>query len=393
LTVTGSIFDKNLGGRGAGIYLYSNHSTISNTVFSDNIGFDGGGIYLRSGTAHVNNSTFSNNSSGNGNGGGISAIGNLTVSNSVFSGNLGIMGGGIAAYGNLSMTNSTLSGNFAWVGGAIYSRSALTLTNSTLSGNSALGGGGLWIDAGTLAWSNTIIAHSAKGIDCANEGTMTTNINNLAEDGSCQAMFNGDPLLGPLQANGGPTWTHALLEGSPAIDAGNNAVCPASDQRGTPRSLDGDGDGHYICDIGAYEYGIVPTVIADLALVKTAAPNPVTVHHALTYTVVVYNAGPNGANGVILNDTLPLTATLIKASTNQGTCNEAGGLLSCHLGEIESSEMVTVTIEVLPLKFGILVNHAWITATTADLHPQNNEVINETIIEPLRFYLALILRR
>ena len=63
-----------------------------------------------------------------------------------------------------------------------------------------------------------------------------------------------DPLLGPLQDNGGPTWTHALLDGSPAIDTGTPTDCPAIDQRGYLRPVDGDGDDIAVCDIGAYEY-------------------------------------------------------------------------------------------------------------------------------------------
>lgn len=70
-------------------------------------------------------------------------------------------------------------------------------------------------------------------------------------------LINTNPLLAPLADNGGPTLTHALLTGSPAIDSGPNAaaVCPATDQRGAPRPMDGDGDGQAVCDIGAFEYG------------------------------------------------------------------------------------------------------------------------------------------
>jgi hypothetical protein len=71
------------------------------------------------------------------------------------------------------------------------------------------------------------------------------------------SMPNTDPLLGPLQDNGGPNWTHALLPVSPAIDAGDNAKCPPTDQRGFYRPIDGNDDGIAVCDIGSFEYGSV----------------------------------------------------------------------------------------------------------------------------------------
>jgi hypothetical protein len=70
-------------------------------------------------------------------------------------------------------------------------------------------------------------------------------------------MPNTDPLLGPLQDNGGPTWTHALLYNSPAIDAGDPVNCTPTDQRGVARPIDGDSDGTAVCDIGAVEFELI----------------------------------------------------------------------------------------------------------------------------------------
>ena len=88
---------------------------------------------------------------------------------------------------------------------------------------------------------------------------MTSDNNNLDQDGTCglagaQDQNHVNPLLGPLQDNGGGFLTHALLGGSPAIDAAALLGCEATDQRGVLRPVDGNADGVAVCDIGAFEF-------------------------------------------------------------------------------------------------------------------------------------------
>jgi Ca2+-binding RTX toxin-like protein len=254
---------------GGGIYSIDEDLTIINSTISGNtvngLRLDsGGGIYSARGNVTVIDSTISNNSASadprydSADGGGIfSRDGNLTVTNSTISGNSAsgakTDGGGLYSKdGNLTVTNSTISGNSTSVrGGGIFSiRGQLRVANSTISGNSATNGGGIFNSA-TFNATNTIIANSISGGDCFNSGSVATNSNNLIEDGSCNPALSGDPNLSPLQNNGGPTLTHALLLGSIAINAGNNTYTAGLvyDQRGSGfnRIIGG------LVDIGAYE--------------------------------------------------------------------------------------------------------------------------------------------
>jgi hypothetical protein len=145
-------------------------------------------------------------------------------------------------------------------GGAIYhDGGTFYLINSTLSENSADDGSGIHV-RNLFHLRNTIIGNSVGGEDCNVSGFLSTNINNLIEDGTCISQYAGDPKLGPLQDNGGDTRTHALLAASPAIDTGDPDTCADApianlDQRGENRPEDGNGDGTAVCDIGAYEVG------------------------------------------------------------------------------------------------------------------------------------------
>jgi hypothetical protein len=248
------------------------------TITNGMVGAAGGGILNDRATLTVNNCTLSSNSAGFVGGGGINSMGfgaMVTINNSTISGNSGGtgFGGGIENYNATLMTinNSTLSGNSApsGGGGGIYSNgffiaASLTINNSTLSGNSAGDGGGIRNDNATLTIGSTILNAGSSGANIENNsGTVTSNGYNLSSD-DASAFLNQtgdqnsvDPMLGALADNGGPTFTHALLGGSPAIDKGKNFTTATTDQRGFARTSDDPsipnatgGDG---TDIGAFE--------------------------------------------------------------------------------------------------------------------------------------------
>jgi hypothetical protein len=248
-------------------------------------GNNSGGI-SNFGTLTITRTTISGNFAGSGSGGGIYNTGTLGIWNSTLSGNGAAdpegngSGGAIANSGVVTITNSTLDSNSAGggigtvyqgYGGALSNSGQATINNATFSGNIArchtvtlcdgLGGAIYDSGAGTLTIQNSIVANSVDSHNCYGPG-ITSDGYNLSSDGSCDFHRTGDlsntnPLLGPLQNNGGPTQTQALLAGSPAIDAGNPSGCTdgsghllTTDQRGMPRPDPEDLGG---CDMGAYE--------------------------------------------------------------------------------------------------------------------------------------------
>ncbi len=338
LTVTNSTLSGNAAGtRGGGIYNTGSDAalTVSNSTLSGNAADFGGGIYSDGGTVTVTNSTLSGNSA-NSDGGGIYNTGSdatLTVTNSTLSGNLArnVAGGILNHVGTVTVSNSTLSGNGATrLGGGILNGfgGTLTLTNSTLSGNSATDGGGISQGDGTLTVTNSTLSGnsadasgggilntvggiatltrsliSGNSAATADEiylgtGTVSADAFNVFGDSSrtnAEAFFGFTPGASDLTAtsdeqnvalanilsttlddNGGPTETHALVAGSPAIDLAPSAACAAApvnglDQRGEPRNVDIDGTpSANECDAGAYEYQL--PLNGTIRIVKDATP-------------------------------------------------------------------------------------------------------------------------
>jgi hypothetical protein len=311
------------GGDGGGIFNGSGTLTVTNCTLSGNSA-DFGGAIDNSDTYNtttqeivgakltVSNSTLSNNSAAHGNGGGIcNNGGTLTVSNSTLSNNsatgqFAYGGGGIFNYyyegeggyhaGTGTVSNCTLSGNSATGqianGGGICNFATLTVSDSTLSGNSA--GDGIANDvfkdtAGTVTLNNTIVANNSGG-DISNSGTLAGS-HNLIGDGSggsgLKSTITGDPKLGPLAYNGGPTQTMALQSGSPAIDKGDNSLIANDPTTTEPYEDDQRGMNFNrvvgsSVDIGAFE--VQPT---DSTVALTASPGPSVYGQAVTITADV----------------------------------------------------------------------------------------------------------
>jgi len=247
-TVTTTILSTTVSGnsQGGGVFtqpdIFSGGATVTITdcTISGNFSAPGGGGISGTHTAlSVANSTISGNSTER-NGGGILLVNSFaSIVNSTISGNSAEMSGG-GIYGAATIENSTISSNSAGTsGGGIYNNSSLDVTLSTITGNSAPSGGGIY-NMGSVEVSDTILNAGASGENIFNDGGTVTSFGyNLSSDDGGGYLtgpgdqINTDPLLGPLQDNGGPTFTHGLLPGSPAIDTGdpNFTPPPSNDQR------------------------------------------------------------------------------------------------------------------------------------------------------------------
>jgi hypothetical protein len=316
-TIWGNLDDSTGGGGGIHNAGAIANLMVLNSRISGNLAFGGygGGIYNESGTTIISNSTIDNNMSPHLpilDGGGIWNGGMAEITNSMITGNFaGGLGGGIRNAGKLSLTNSTVNGNHAGTnlqgsgyGGGIYNSGTLEITNSSISENNASGkssgwGGGI-SNQGSVEIRNTTFSGNGAGVhggtiyggafgianSILNAGTpenifggnVTSHGYNISSDNAGGFLtgpgdqINTDPLIGPLQDNGGPTFTHELLPDSPAVDTGDPKFTPPPfyDQRGLPfvRVFNSR------IDIGSFEVQRAPTPTATPRPTSTPRPRP-----------------------------------------------------------------------------------------------------------------------
>ncbi len=252
--INDSLFENNEAVDGGAIYNYDGIITIDNTRFIDNKADNNGGAILSatfSGeTLIITNSTISDNTATNGGGIYVDNDESANISYSTLSGNSASgEGGAIYNNGDTTLLNVTLSGNSAAIGGAISNVGSISISFTTITQNSASNAVN-----GDAVFKNSIVADNTVLFNC-DGGSFSGSGANFADDSSCGFSFvnTSTPLIEtPLDDNGGPTETHALTVGSPALDAATDCTNIASsavgfDQRGVTRPQGAQ------CDAGAFE--------------------------------------------------------------------------------------------------------------------------------------------
>ncbi len=412
------------GGDGAGVLMNSGTLTMNVVVLGQNHSGDanfggtggvGGGLMTMPGVnSTLVNVTADNNTTGNGGGGvtgqggrgagianhGIMDIRSSTVSNNVTGtagtsgGDSGGIGGGIFNGAAVSLVNTTICGNstkgFNAPGGGFYNNgSTVTITNCTITGNEAIThiGNGVFQSlfvSGITTVQNTIIAQNVGGPDTS--GSFNSLGNNLIGNADDSTGFHSGDLkgntatplnamLGPLAANGGPTMTHALLAGSPALDGGNNDfglhtddIALLTDQRGTGRIADSlDAGTTATVDIGAYEFHQTLDSIPSQTINEDSS---------LTLPFAVGDSGPAVTSVTAISTNQGLLPNANLAITGTGPVRT---LTATPLANLSGSTTITITAN---LSGGGTVNSSFLlTVVAVNDAPSFTKGANQTVNE------------
>ncbi len=260
LTVRGGCAPSGGGIRNEGVLSLLRTRVVSNRATAGN----GGGVENQGGTLLLDESEVSGNTASGLGGGLYNGLGDVLLNRSTVAENDADSGGGLEnLIGDAVVMNSTVSGNRAVNGAGVENSGggSLELTSSTVAGNRATSTGhGLLNRNGTMRFASSVLHDRCTFQRSPGNADRGGNLERANTCGlqAASSFANTDALIGPLAANGGPTRTHALLTGSPAIDQGDDALCAGPDvagldQRGVERP-DGDSAGAGRCDVGAVEF-------------------------------------------------------------------------------------------------------------------------------------------
>ena len=311
INITNSTFSSNsVANSGGAIFNNVGGTTnITNSTFSSNSVPNGGGAILNNGMTNISNSTFSSNSADQRGGAIFNNNGSTNITNSTFSSNSGkVNGGAILNTGEATtnITNSTFSSNSSNQGGAIYNIGKVTIANSILVGNTATNGSEVFLVGSGSITSN---GYNLVGVN-GNAGGFTTTATDLVLAGAVSTAITA------LGDYGGATQTFALVPNSPAIDAGNNASAPETDQRGLARIVNGT------IDIGSFES-------RGFTFTTTGTPQSTTVNQAFStpLAVTVSSIDNTPVNGGSITFTAPSsTATAAFSGSSTTTVAIASGV-------------------------------------------------------------------